>query len=507
MNKTRELFIPLILLALVASSPLTVQAATPILEVTADNIYLTAGEENSISINLENTGDQSIYEVEAILTPTGPGVSVLSDAQKVYNEIGKNKVKTYEPVIYVDQSTPLGAHTLSLTVVYRRFGAELPVVITVPVAVVVNRAYTPTLQYRGSEDNSITAGTTQQVEYQFFNGASNPLQNLEISVTSQVPGITIIDGVNTEIETISPGESMKIMLDVQVLQGMPLDIYQLVATASYTSHDGGQLHQSFNLPLRVDTNKPSEVTILTLESFDTGGSVKPGDVFDLEIILDCSGANAYEVMATASFDPTGSISPLGPTTVSLGDIQEGETTEVNYMLLAKGDIFAGQYPVSVTVSFFDSQGMPSTVTETITILVDGRIDFTLIDVSPLKISRGEVVELEADLLLVGTQSVQFVSIEATEDSVIHTVSGSEEYIGAVDPDSPIPFDINFQVSEDAEDGPHELTLKVSYRDHLNRENTEVLKLQVELIETVIDSDIGKNQGIWGWILSILGLRR
>ena len=248
------------------------------------------------------------------------------------------------------------------------------------------------------------------------------------------------------------------------------------------------------------------MTILTLESFDTGGSVKPGDVFDLEIILDCSGANAYEVMATASFDPTGSISPLGPTTVSLGDIQAGETSEVTYELLAKGDISAGQYPVSVTVSFFDSQGMPSTVTETITILVDGRIDFTLIDVSPLKATRGEVVELEADLLLVGTQSVQFVSIETVEANVFHKVSGSEEYIGAVDPDSPIPFDLNFQVSENAEEGQHDLILKVSYIDHLNREKTEILKLQVDLVETVIDSDAGKNQGIWGWILSILGLR-
>jgi hypothetical protein len=507
MNKTRELFIPLILLALLASSPLTVQAATPILEVTTDNIYLTAGEENSISINLENTGDQSIYDVEAILTPTGLGLSVLSDAQKVYNEIGKNKVKTYEPVIYVDQSAPMGAHTLSLTVVYRRFGAELPVVITVPVTLVVNRAYTPTLQYRGSEDNSITAGTTQQVAYEFHNGDSNPLQNLEISVTSQTPGITIIDGVNTKVGSIASGESVNINVEVQVLQGMSLDVYQLAATASYSSQDGGQQHQSYNLPLRVDANRPAEVTILTLESFDTSGSVKPGDVFNLEIILDCSGANAYEVMATASFDPTGSISPLGPTTVSLGDLNEGETTEVNYELLAKGDILAGQYPVSVTVSFFDSQGIPSTVTETITILVDGRIDFTLIDVSPLKASRGEVVELEADLLLVGTQSVQFVSIEAVEDNVFQRVSGSEEYIGAVDPDSPIPFDINFQVSEDAEEGQHDLTLKVSYRDHLNREKTESLTLQVELVETVIDSDASKNQGLWGWILSVLGLRR
>jgi hypothetical protein len=133
-------------------------------------------------------------------------------------------------------------------------------------------------------------------------------------------------------------------------------------------------------------------------------------------------------------------------------------------------------------------------------MIEPFIEFEVLEDEPLEVYPEQTAEFEADLLLIGTENVQFVSIELVENDFFSRVPGSTEYIGAVDPDSPIPFDINFEVSKDAEPGKQPLQLKVHYRDHLNR-------VHDEFIDTIIDVKEGKmpeeNQqsqgGIFGWL--------
>jgi len=122
------------------------------------------------------------------------------------------------------------------------------------------------------------------------------------------------------------------------------------------------------------------------------------------------------------------------------------------------------------------------------------------------VRRGENKELEADLLLIGTESVDFVSISLVEDDVFRRVAGSTEYIGAVDPDSPIPFDINLKVAEDAEEGDHPLTLSIDYRDHLNREHEEQLEFTMNVGgDANQPGQDAAPSGFWVWIRRLLGL--
>jgi hypothetical protein len=102
-------------------------------------------------------------------------------------------------------------------------------------------------------------------------------------------------------------------------------------------------------------------------------------------------------------------------------------------------------------------------------------------------------------------SVQFVSIGVVEDGVIERVSGSDEYIGAVDPDSPIPFDIKYKVKEGVQQGSHDLKLNIQFRDHLNKEHSEVLELSIDIGDIVEDDSQRESKGIWVWIRRLLGL--
>jgi hypothetical protein len=235
-------------------------------------------------------------------------------------------------------------------------------------------------------------------------------------------------------------------------------------------------------------------------------SIRPGDEFEISLKVECSGAEAYDVLVSASFGTMGYISPLSPTTISLGDLGAGETSDVTYSLLASGDISAGQYPLIATITYTDSKGIAKNFLETLTIMIDGLIKFELLDNPPISVKPGETSEIEADLLLVGTESIKFVSIEMEENTVFKQVDGSEEYIGAVDPDSPIPFDIDFKISENAEPGKYYMNLNLQYRDHLNKEHEEEMSLDVSVIagSNAEVQDKGIN-GLIFWLRRLFGL--
>jgi len=62
-------------------------------------------------------------------------------------------------------------------------------------------------------------------------------------------------------------------------------------------------------------------------------------------------------------------------------------------------------------------GVSKSLAERVTMRVSGIIRFSLINLDPVVAEAGGVTEFEADLLLIGTESVRFVAIELAEDAV------------------------------------------------------------------------------------------
>jgi hypothetical protein len=504
----RKNLIVLTLAMLIAIQFPTALADSAILQVSTDNIYMTAGQVNTIKINLRNTGDYNLFDAECFLTSTQPEISILSGAHMVFNTIEKEKTKTYEPTIYVGQSVELGAYSLSLTVIYRRFGAAQDSTVTVPVGLVVDEGYVPKMKY-STEQGSVRAksGAENKLTYMFTNNWDETLYDLEFTLSSTSGYISVVDGLSTSLDELGVGEPVAVEPVLSILEGTPLAVYTLTATVSYRDAEDSRYYQSFSLPVNVDSAAAAKATVITLKRMEVVQErVRPGDSFDVQLEVQCSGADAYELLCKLSFGTVTSMSPLSPTTSSLGDLEAGGTAVVTYRLLASGGIAAGQYPVTATITYTNSRGVAGSLTETLTVMVEGLIEFELIDTPTETVRRGDNKELEADLLLIGTESVDFVSISLIEDDVFKRTAGSTEYIGAVDPDSPIPFDINYRVAEDAEEGDHELSLSIDYRDHLNREHEEQLGFTVNVGGNAPQpGQDAAPSGLWVWIRRLLGL--
>jgi hypothetical protein len=372
----------------------------------------------------------------------------------------------------------------------------------------VSEGYVPKVKYTSEQSNiRLKSGAESQVRYSFVNNWGQPLYGLEFSFTPTSGYMSILEGVSYSVEVLNTSELITLTPTLSVLEGTPLGVYTMTATATYKDGERNRYHQVFSLPLNLDEAAVARNTVVTVSGMEVlQQSVCPGEAFDMQIQVDCNGASAYEMMSTLSFGSSTGVSPLSPTTTVLGDLEPGETAIVTYRLLAGGSISAGQYPVTVTLTYTDSRGVSRSLSEVATIMVNALIDFELLDETNMGVYAGEQLELEADLLLVGTGSVQFVSVRLVDDDVFSLVAGSTEYIGAVDPDSPIPFDIDYRVADDAEPGIHDMTLIVQYRDHLNRVHEETLENTVTVGEGARpEANNGqKRGGIFGWLSRLFG---
>jgi hypothetical protein len=293
-----------------------------------------------------------------------------------------------------------------------------------------------------------------------------------------------------------------------VSRNIPIGVYSLTASVSYRDSEGQEYLEAFSLGVSVDSLEVVNQTSMVMRRYETSiDTVKPGDEFNLTLELESLGANAYDVKASLSLDPMTGVSIMSPTTVSLGEMEPGLVEDAVFGLLVGGEVMAGQYPAMVTVSYLGSDGVPRSLMETVTLSIRGLVEFRLINEDQVRVGRGETTELNADLLLVGTESVQFVIVEVVEDTVFEYVRDSEEYIGAVDPDSPIPFDLMLKASDDAELGDHTITLRITYTDDLNKEHEVTLELRAEVAEPTaeLNASQGSTGGFWVWLRRLLGL--
>ncbi len=481
---------------------------TPLLRVKVSDIYLTAGEENTIEIELRNTGSYSVYEVEAILTSTNPGIVILDKGHMIFNEIEAEKSRRYKPVIYVDEDTPIGPYTLTLTLTYRqmyKLGTAYTRTATLQIGVVVVNASKPKIGLNISLINPyLTAGEENKIKLSIENGGDLKLEDIDIMITSNTPYIAVLNGV-IDIDALNVGETVESEVLLAVSRGTPLGVYTLTATAEYRDSQGESHTEIGTLGVDVEEVKVERQTLLLLDGYTLNSpEVYPGGVVELGLCLRCVGAEAYDVRVTLTPDQKGVFSSITPTTLYLGDLDPGEEVEALYMLRVDGKALSGQYLLTTNVAYLDYKGMPRSAVETITLMVSPLVDFRILTDGETHVSRGASTTLSGDLLLIGTESVRFVELEIVEDDLFKA-SGSGEYIGALDPDSPLPFDLSFRVSEDAEEGPQTLRVRVLYLDYLNCRKSDIVEVPI-YVEAPEEIEIMRQRGgIWLWIRWLFGI--
>jgi hypothetical protein len=477
------------------------------LDVRIEDPHLTAGEDNEVTLVFDNIGEKDVHKLDATITSASPYFTVLEHSRFTYELLEVDEDVQHVAILTVSPNVPLGVSSLTVTASYEDEAGKA-FLSTYSLGINIEKASDSSAKLEVTFENpELTAGADNDLTIRIRNIGDKPVHSVDTSLTSTSPYITVLRGPEYLKGSLEQDESVTLQATITPSRSTPIGVYALTATISYRDGNGVQYVETRSLGLSVSSVRIPKKTSLIVDDYSTQpGTIRPGDVFELQVALDCTGASAYDVKATLSFDYATGISPLSPTLVSIGDLEPGQQASTVYRLIVDGEVRAGQYPARLALSYLDVDGIPSTFVETLTFRVDGIVDFMLINEKPLSMPKGSTVELEADLLLIGTESIKFMTLELVEDTNFRRTADSEEYMGAIDPDSPIPFDLVLEVAETSDVGEHNLTLRVTYTDDLNQEHEATIEVPVRVTAGVAEEPSqGSTGGFWSWLRRILGL--
>jgi hypothetical protein len=507
MNK-KLVLIPLIMVCLLAGQLGFALADDyfPHLEVSASSTPLTAGRQGVVTITLSNGGNFNAYEIEAFLIPATPGFSVTKGAQEVVNVIESSKSTTYSATVLVDQSVSVGNYQLNLQLNYVRMGKS--VTVTVPITVSVTEAFTQMVELSVSP-TEMSAGQTNNVTLKVVNVSGEALSGIEVDMGMTSNYVTIVGNPTLQISNLTAGTSKNFAVQINTLRGTPIGPYPLMASVYFSDAEGYRYKEDLTLALEV--NSPAVVLnpIFTVKNLNPGSTVYPGEKFTMNLEVNCSDATAFNTIATLTLDTTGFVSPLSSTTNSLGTMKPGDKAKLTYDLILDGSTTISSIPLTVVIKYINSNGQAGSSSESLTVVVDEYTQFSLINGSPLTVVQGSTLSVQSNLLLIGTGRIQFTYIEALPEGPFMNQTDSSEYLGAVDPDSPVPFSINVGTASSARPGNYSLQLKISYFNNMNLQVAKTISVPVAITQRITTRPTGTtstSEGILGWIRTILGIR-
>ncbi|MDH5460755.1 MAG: hypothetical protein OEZ29_00260 [Candidatus Bathyarchaeota archaeon] len=467
----------------------------PVLEVKVFGYNLTAGDENEMRISIDNVGRSYAYDVKASLTvpSTVSGISIVNGSHAVFERIRGSAVYYHEmewmlPVLWVSRECPMGAYSLMLTLEYtdsedRAYVDDMQIGVVVDVLKSIEVDLSVDV-----EDYHVKVGTENDINITITNVGEKAVYDVEAVLSSTSSGIVVLRELSYLFDVVEINSSVHFTPVLGVSRTTSLGAYSLTLTLEYKDPDGVSYSDSLIIGLLVDSVQPTERTRIAVQNFQiTPTEVFPGDELTLEMELKNWGANAYDVQVQLAIDSQSPFVSLDPTLLFVGDLSSNQTARVIYNLRISGDVDASLYDLQLVISYYDVDDQPDSLSEAISISVQSKIEFRLLDIQPSSITAepGEMVTVEADLLLLGTETVDFVEVRIVENRSIGpfiSVPESYEYIGRVDPDSPVLFTIQFMVDPNATSGDYTVQMRVDCWDGYNQQRHVMIELPVVVNE-------------------------
>jgi hypothetical protein len=478
------------------------------LSVAVKDYHVTAGTENEINITITNIGKEAVYDVEAVLSSISLSIVVLKELSYLFDEIDVVDSVSFGPLLAISQDVSLGAYSLTLTLDYKD-SKGVTYRDEVAVGLFVGSVFSHTLAFKAQvEGYRITAGAENTIEVTLSNVGDTVVSDVNVQLSSATSHISVLKEISNTFHMIETNQSVYFTPTLGVSRNTPRGAYSLSLTLKYKDPDGVSYSDSLVIGLLVDSVEPTERTRIAVQNFQvTPTKIFPSDELMVEMDLKNWGANAYDVQVQLSIDSQSPFVSLGAALVFVGDLGSNQTKKVAYNLRVSGDADASLYALQMAISYYDVDDQTNSMTEAISISVHSIVDFHLLDIQPSIITAkpGETVTIEADLLLLGTETVDFVEVKIVENRSIGpfiSVPQSYEYIGRVDPDSPVLFTIQFMVDPNATSGSYTVQLSVDCWDGYNQQRQVTIKLPVA-VEELSNQNQETSPTLWEIIWTII----
>jgi hypothetical protein len=167
-------------------------------------------------------------------------------------------------------------------------------------------------------------------------------------------------------------------------------------------------------------------------------------------------------------------------------LKAGESTTLEYSIIAKSDAASEFYTLPVTLSYVDSLANSYNRSNTITLLVGDDPDLVVLSEQDEPIPLGEKTEISLRFINRGPTDIKFLYVTLEDAEGLEVVSSRESYIGKIDSDDYQTEDFTVFIEQGVR-SPVELPITLSYSDGMNQEYSEHRTLAL----TVLSSEEAK----------------
>ena len=281
------------------------------------------------------------------------------------------------------------------------------------------------------------------------------------------PPLIIMDGTaSRELDQVAAQSTSELKFSL-LAPGLSIaGTYQLVIILYYKDPVGTIQSVTHYGGLVVHGSTKASLSDLQVEF--SGTNITGGQTTPLSIQISNIGSNSVHDV-TVMLD-------LPPPLILIGmdnrwhfselSLQHPQNLSLN--LYAPESVIGFTYPIMITTTFKDLDGVIHTQIHTLGLLVVGNIDLLIYELiahpSNVTTVAGKFT-ISGNILNQGNIEAMYVNLTLIEDINFLTAPESTYYVGQIDSNAPIPFALTGFLNDSVGDGNYSLTILLSYRDN------------------------------------------
>jgi hypothetical protein len=431
------------------------------LAFSTSQIALTPGQVNNITFTLENSGSGNASNIETTISSSNAQqVSVLNQFPQV-SSLTAGQSTTGSIELFVSSSAAGSSVSLTISTSYLdAYNNQQSKTETLGLFVSTSSS-TSQLVIR-SNQNSLTPGQINNVTLVASNEGSQLLEDIATQVSSSSQAVSVLSQPDV-VQSLSPGSSATMDIGLFVSATSSNTAVTLSITSTYTvigPNDTGSTAQ--NVGLYVSSQAGS-----------AGNTSLSVTTLKYQLLTGVPSEVSFAIRNTGSspiFDPTFDLTVSSPlvimsnSTYSLnnGEIAAGQNQTYEASISSSPSATAGVYDGNLMVSYTNQYGISNSQTIQVGFVLTGTIELIIQDETVSQATGNLTVS--GSLLDEGTASAYYASLTGSTNSTTRGAAGPADYIGEVDPNTPVPFSTTIPYTLRASSEKLEVVLELTYKN-------------------------------------------
>ncbi|MEM2765567.1 MAG: NEW3 domain-containing protein, partial [Candidatus Caldarchaeum sp.] len=389
---------------------------------------------------LEAPSKTSVRSVEAQLTlPSSlahpSGENRLSDTY--LDTVPAGGFFTLDFPLVIPSDVRLGTHEFELELRFKnKYGTT------------VTQEMSFTAEVTGREEVEVSArpqnlrrGAGADLSLTVENTGTAPAHNVEMEVRSDSPKIQVLL-TKTTLGVINPGQELEVKVPLYVDRTAEAGIYSVTSLLNYQDGLGNRWSKSFKTSFTVSEEFRAGVKVSASQAFVQAAATTP-------LTINVTNTNPFtitEVKITLSSSGSFLTIVEGATTASLSRMLSNAVHSMPVKVLATPQAGDSIGILRAQVEYKDEAGerWVESVDIPLAVRADIEIRFKGVQLSPLKVSPGETVDVAGDIVNEGANVARAVSAEVVGEPPFEAMGESRAFVGAVNPSQVSAFTLNFR---------------------------------------------------------------